>query len=157
MRLLEYEQELSGYGYIVIGGNLYYDNLSGDQCMPIKMTSLCCLHFPTVPEGLAEDLVSAVYIDWDKKEETGFFYWNYADIIRGKYPDWQLISFRVVVGHLCLNFYNSQTDEYGYLLLEVIRMMISVFGLIFQDLMVDWKNSTWYQSIIIIVNMKEPK
>lgn len=39
--------------------------------------------------------------------------------MRGKYPEWQIISFHVAVGRICLDFYNYRTKETGYLCLSV--------------------------------------
>lgn len=110
MRLLEYKQELFGHGYTVIGADMHYESLPSPKCKPIRMTNM---YRGKPREDLVEYLIESVVVDWDE-DETGFFYTNYADIMRGKYTEWQIISFRVVVGHICLDYYNYQTKEYGW-------------------------------------------
>lgn len=121
MRLLEYKQELCGYGYTVIGADICYDNLlSRDckRCLPIKMTFLPDLYdlHTLTPEQSAEILTTFVHVDWGENEKR-FFYTNYEDIIKGKYPEWKLVAFRVMPDHIQLHFFNSKSEDYGYLLL----------------------------------------
>lgn len=116
MRLLEYRQDLVNHGYTVIGGDMHYEALMEEKCCPIKMTNMSYFGKPT---SCVEDLVNAVDKDWNaEQEETDFFLANYADILRGKYPEWQIISFHIVVGYICLDYYNFKTGETGYLCLS---------------------------------------
>lgn len=116
MRLLEYRQDLIGHGYTVIGGDMHYETLAEEKCQPIRMTNMSYLGEST---NYVEDLINAVDKDWDAgQEKTDSFLANYADILRGKHPEWQIISFRVVVGYICLSFYNFKTEETGYLCLS---------------------------------------
>lgn len=115
MRLLEYKQDLVNHGYTVVGGDMHYETLIEEKCQPIKMTNMSS----GKPTSHAEDLIEAVDKDWDtEQEKTDSFFANYADVLRGKYPEWQIVSFRVVVGYICLNFYNFKTKETGYLCLS---------------------------------------
>ena len=117
MRLLEYRQDLVNHGYTVIGGDMHYEALMEEECRPIRMTNMSYLGEPT---NCVENLVDAVDEDWDNEQEkTDFFLANYADILRGKYPEWQIISFHVAVGRICLDFYNYKTKETGYLCMSV--------------------------------------
>lgn len=114
MRMLQYKMELFGQGYTIVGSDIHYENLPGKNCKPIKMTNFMLGE----PTSFVENLVDAVYKDWCEEDYKGcFFYENYADILRGKYPEWQLLSFHIVVGYLCLDFYHFATKEHGYLLL----------------------------------------
>lgn len=114
MRILEYKQDLFGQGYTVVGSNIHYESLPGRHCNPIKMTNL----IGGQATDNVENLVRAVDVDWGENDyPDNFFYQNYADILRGKYPKWELISFRVTVGYLCLSYYCKDTRNEGYLLL----------------------------------------
>ncbi len=114
MRILEYEQELFGQGYTVVGSDIHYESLPGRYCNPIKMTNL----IRGQATDNAENLVRAVDVDWGENDyPDNFFYQNYADILRGRYPEWELISFRVTVGYLCLSYFHKETKDEGYLLL----------------------------------------
>lgn len=116
MRLLEYKQDLANHGYTVVGGDMHYEALAEEKCQPIKMTNMSYLSKST---SYVEDLIDAADKDWDiEQEKTDFFLANYADILRGKYPEWQIVSFRIVVGRVCLDFYNFKTIETGYLCLS---------------------------------------
>ena len=117
MRLLEYRLDLTNQGYTVIGGDMHYEALVERKCQPIRMTNMS---YSGKPTSCVEDLVNAVDKDWNaEQEETDFFLANYADVLRGKYPEWQIISFHVAVGRICLDFYNYRTKETGYLCLSV--------------------------------------
>ena len=111
MRLLEYRLDLTNHGYTVIGGDMHYEALVERKCQPIRMTNLVS----GSPANHVENLIHAVDKDWGEEENADFFYANYADILRGKYPEWQIISFRIIVGYICLNFYNFKTEKTGYL------------------------------------------
>lgn len=127
MRLLEYKQELFGNGYTVVGADVYYDDIPSqdcEKCLPIKMTFLSNffgLRTPT-PEALAEILTTFIHVDWGENEKR-FFYTNYEDIIKGKYPEWKLVAFRVMPDCIQLHFFNpkskgfGENEDYGYLLL----------------------------------------
>lgn len=122
MRILEYKQELFGHGYTVVSGDKHYESIPHQECskwLPISMTYLPALgefYIPS-PEEAVEILTTFVEIDWDKKDET-FFRVHYADIMRGKCPGWQLITFRVMVGCVSLGFYDCKNGGYDYLLLK---------------------------------------
>lgn len=107
MRLLEYRLDLTNHGYTVIGGDMHYEALVERKCQPIRMTNLVS----GSPANHVENLIHAVDKDWGEEENADFFYANYADILRGKYPEWQIISFRIIVGYICLNFYNFKTEK----------------------------------------------
>lgn len=114
MRILQYKQDLFGQGYTVVGSDVRYESLPGRHCNPIKMTNL----IGGQATDNVENLVRAVDVDWGENEYLdSFFYQNYADILRGKYPKWELLAFRVVVGYLCLSYFHKETKDEGYLLL----------------------------------------
>lgn len=122
MRLLEYRQELFGHGYTVIGGDMNYESIYGrdcHKCTSIRMNLLLNSPRPHIltPEESAEVLATFVDVDWDD-EEKGFFYANYTDIMKGKYPKWKLVAFRVMVNCVQLHFFNFDNEDCAYLLLR---------------------------------------
>lgn len=115
MRILQYQQELFEQGYTVVGSDMHYERLPGRHCNPIKMTNLV---YGEATDNV-ENLVRAVDVDWGEDDyPDNFFYQNYADILRGKYPEWELLSFRVAVGNLCLIFFHKETGNEGYIALS---------------------------------------
>ena len=119
MRILEYKQELFGQGYTVLASKKHYECTMGKGCLPIKMTEI--INGKPVPH--AEGLIEAVERDWSKEGELGsWFLANYADVMRGKYPAWQLSIFRVMVGRIGLSYYNIDTGETGYVYLSAALM-----------------------------------
>lgn len=122
MRLLEYKHELFGNGYTVIGGDMHYEGIYDRDCHKCTSIRMALLldsprsHILT-PEESAEVLATFVDVDWGE-EEKGFFYANYADIMKGKYPKWKLVAFRVMVNCIQLHFFNSDDENCTYLLLR---------------------------------------
>lgn len=119
MRILEYKQELFGQGYTVLASKKHYECTMGKGCLPIKMTEI--IDDRSVPH--AEGLIEAVEQDWSGEEaRDSWFLTNYADVMRGRYPAWQLSIFRVMVGRVGLSYYNIDTNETGYVYLSAALM-----------------------------------
>lgn len=115
MRILEYKQELFGQGYTVLASKKHYKCTMGKGCLPIKMTEI--INGRPVPH--VEGLIEAVEQDWSVEEAQGsWFLSNYADVMRSKYPAWQLSIFRVMAGRVGLSYYNIDTNETGYVYLS---------------------------------------
>ncbi len=110
--MLQYKLELFEQGYTVVNGDVHYECLPS-RCKPITMTTFDIFGRPCAN---AENLIGHVDVDWEGHDKE-FFYTHYEDILRGKYPEWKIISFSIKVGYLCLSFYNFETKESGYLLL----------------------------------------
>ncbi len=119
MRILEYKQELFGQGYTVLASKKHYRCTMGKGCLPIKMTEI----INGRPAPHVEGLIEAVEQDWSEEEAQDiWFLSNYVDVMRGKYPAWQLSIFRVMAGRIGLSYYNIDTNETGYVYLSAALM-----------------------------------
>lgn len=110
MRLLEYRQTLFGNGYTVSSDTRHYEERCERECLPIKMYRLDthnkpCNHFADLAENALE-------FNWDAsvgtKEE---FHIRYTNLLCGNLADWQIIAFQVTADSICLDFYNSVTEQ----------------------------------------------
>lgn len=123
MKIEEYTRELIGEGYTVIGSAAYGRGNFVDfaRYTPIAMSlSSGPLHNP-MPNGRPfydnlEDLIDiAKPTIPDSNEITDDFEENYAEIIRGNCPDWQLGGFSVSVGRISLGFGHPGSGNVAFL------------------------------------------
>lgn len=118
MRIEEYERELKGDGFLVVGSNYDWNSHDSSRCEPIKMRLACS---PSgEPYGVSlEEMIQLADSDLfhDKKlsAQNRDFCESYAEIMRGNRPDWQLGALRIFYGGIQLYYGNRQTGETGFL------------------------------------------
>lgn len=118
MRIEEYARELEGDGFLVVGSSRDWNSHDSSKCEPLKM-SLTCSSTGN-PYGISLETMiqlaeSDFFRDKNMKELAPEFSENYAEIMRGNRPDWQLGAFRVFYGGIQLYYGNRQTRETGSL------------------------------------------
>jgi len=123
MKIEEYTRELIGEGYTVIGSAVYgKDNfVDFGRYAPITMSlSSGPLHHP-MPNGRPiydnlDDIISIARPEIPYDDEiTGGFEKNYAEVMRGNRPDWQLGGFSVSAGCILLGFGHPESGDAAFL------------------------------------------
>lgn len=118
MRIEEYTRELKGDGFLVVGSNLDWNRHDSSKCEPIKMSLTCSS--AGRPRGIdLEEIIrladSDLFHSKHPRDKNRYFCENYAEIMRGNCPDWQLGAFRVFYSGIQLYYGNRQTGETGFL------------------------------------------
>lgn len=117
MRIEGYTRELEGDGYLVIGSDCHtWDPDDSSKYESIKMY---LEHLSASGGSDLEEMIrladSDLFHEKFPRERKRFFRENYAEIMRGNCPDWQLGAFRVFYGGIQLYYGDRKTDETGYL------------------------------------------
>lgn len=124
MKIEEYKRELTGDGYRIVGSTVYgTENYDYASYKPIEMFlsrgSLCCPAPSNRPfyDNL-EDLINIAKTEIPCSNAiTDDFEENYAEILRGNRPDWQLGGFTVFVGGIELGFGHPESGTVAFLFL----------------------------------------
>ena len=116
VRIEEYTRELEGNGYLVVGSDCRTWNSedSGNyESIKMSLGHLCGGGIDL--EEMIRLTDSDLFHEKFPRERSRFFCENYAEIMRGNCPEWQLGAFRVFYGGIQLYYGNRKTDETGYL------------------------------------------
>lgn len=120
MRIISYTKELAEEGYRVIGANPNdgrkwdWEMDTDPGCVPLEMSFVESIVMSQ--EDVIKLADSDMFMDDEyARENYADFRDNYADILRGECPDWQLNAFRVFVGGVELYFANPKTNDSGFL------------------------------------------
>lgn len=124
MKIEEYKRELTGNGYRIVGSTVYSkEDHDYASCEPIEFFlsrgSFCRPSPSDEPfyDNL-EDLIAIAETEIpDFNEITEDFEKNYAEILRGNRPDWQLGGFTVFVGGIELGFGHLESGAEVFLFL----------------------------------------
>lgn len=117
MRQMTYTRELDWNGYVVHGYNGdFHDRMGDADFKPIQMKLTKADEMPKERQEMYWDHIlktadSDLFGDPDQVDFTE----NYAAIVKGKRPDWQMSAFRVSVGIIELYYNNIETKEYAFL------------------------------------------
>lgn len=117
MRQMTYTRELDYDGYVVHGYNGDFRDCVGDaDFKPIQMKLAKADEMSEERQEeswnhILETADSDLFGDLDQADFTE----NYAAIVKGKRPDWQLSAFRVSVGIIELFYNNIETKDYAFL------------------------------------------
>lgn len=117
MRQITYTRELEWGGYIVHGYNGDFDNhLGDDDFKPIQMKLAEANKMSKERQEMYwNHLLKTADSDLFGDPDQADFTQNYAAIIKGKRPDWQLSAFRVSVGSIELFYNNIEIKKYAFL------------------------------------------
>jgi len=123
MRILEYRQDLFNRGYTVTSGNRHYEEMRGQECLPIRMyREIRSREYCTFFDDLVEKCLCFNYnLDEGTEEEHRK---KYADILLGKKPEWIVIAFNVTVGEVYVDLYNTKTKETTFFSLQADELGI---------------------------------
>lgn len=118
MRQMAYTRELDCDGYVVHGYNKdFRDCMRGtDDFKPIQMKLAETDKMSKERQEMYWDYIlktadSDLFGDPDQVDFTE----NYAAIVKGNRPDWQMSAFRVSVGIIGLFYNNIETKDYAFL------------------------------------------
>ncbi len=117
MRQMTYTRELDYDGYVVHGYNGDFRDCTGDadfKPIQIKLAEANKMSKERQEkywDYILETADSDLFGDLDQADFTE----NYAAIVKGKRPDWQLSAFRVSVGIIELFYNNIKTKNYAFL------------------------------------------
>lgn len=130
MRIEEYKRELKGDGFLVVGSSRDWNSHDSSKCEPLKMKLTCST--ADNPYGIdLETMIrladSDLFRDKNLKKLAPEFSENYAEIMRGNCPDWQLGAFRVFYGGIQLYYGNRQTGETGFLWIVNAERLCLIF------------------------------
>ena len=118
MRIEEYVRELKGDGFLVVGSSCDWNSHDSSKCEPIKMSrthSTAGNPYGIDVEAMIQLAESDLFWDENMKKLAPEFAENYAEIMRGNRPDWQLGAFRVFYGDIQLHYGDRKTGETGSL------------------------------------------